>query len=503
MFIYGVNRDNPTQHLIWTPVMLTNSVDMFNYILSNIGETFYIYKKDLQNVIIKWWNFYINNVSITINDVDTSVAIENKVLTPNVTNYVYLKDNDIYINTVYSASLYPIADIVVNWSWNITSITRHKFKELYDLNWYVKSPISIVPWTWDMFWSNNLAELTNMPNARANLNVYSQIESDARYLNEASNLSDLDDIPTARTNLDVYNKLESRQVNLLFFVWDWSDWDIVISSNTTLTRDMYYNNLTVNTWFTLDTAWYCIFVKWILSTPWTWKIARNWNVWWNASWITWWIWAIILNQWSIWWEIQAWNWGWWWNGSNWYWWWNWLNSDKSFTTINWVWWWDGRSISPYIAWIWWVWWTSIQWIYYNKFYIPRYVSFPWLWLLYKWPSSSWWGWWWSVNSGIWSWGWWWGGWGNWWCIFISAYKTSWTINIESKWWNAWNWDTLNNSWWWGWWGWNWWVILFYYWIWTPTINAILTKWNWWIAWNLWTNWNDWNDWILYSILISI
>jgi len=57
-----------------------------------------------------------------------------------------------------------------------------------------------------------------MPNARANLNVYSQIESDARYLNEASNLSDLDDIPTARTNLDVYNKLESRQVNLLFFV---------------------------------------------------------------------------------------------------------------------------------------------------------------------------------------------------------------------------------------------------------------------------------------------
>ncbi len=42
---------------------------------------------------------------------------------------------------------------------------------------------------------------------------------------------------------------------------DGSDSDVTISSNTTLTRDMYYNNLTVNASRTLTTAGYRIFVK--------------------------------------------------------------------------------------------------------------------------------------------------------------------------------------------------------------------------------------------------
>jgi len=42
---------------------------------------------------------------------------------------------------------------------------------------------------------------------------------------------------------------------------DGSDGDVVISSNTTLTSDKYYNNLTVNSTFTLNTAGYRVFVK--------------------------------------------------------------------------------------------------------------------------------------------------------------------------------------------------------------------------------------------------
>lgn len=42
---------------------------------------------------------------------------------------------------------------------------------------------------------------------------------------------------------------------------DGSDGDVVISTNTTLTRDMYYNNLTVNSGVTLTTGNYKIFVK--------------------------------------------------------------------------------------------------------------------------------------------------------------------------------------------------------------------------------------------------
>ena len=42
---------------------------------------------------------------------------------------------------------------------------------------------------------------------------------------------------------------------------DGSDGDVVISSNTTLTRDMFYNTLIVNTGITLSTAGFRIFSK--------------------------------------------------------------------------------------------------------------------------------------------------------------------------------------------------------------------------------------------------
>jgi len=39
------------------------------------------------------------------------------------------------------------------------------------------------------------------------------------------------------------------------------DGNVTISANTTLTRDMFYNNLTVNAGYTLDTAGYKVFVR--------------------------------------------------------------------------------------------------------------------------------------------------------------------------------------------------------------------------------------------------
>lgn len=46
---------------------------------------------------------------------------------------------------------------------------------------------------------------------------------------------------------------------------DGSDGDVVVSSNDTLTRDMYYNTLTVNTGVTLKTGGYRIFVRGTLT----------------------------------------------------------------------------------------------------------------------------------------------------------------------------------------------------------------------------------------------
>ena len=64
--------------------------------------------------------------------------------------------------------------------------------------------------------------------------------------------------------------------NLFSFFWDGSDGSITISTNTTLTRDMYYINLTVNNGITLNPDWYKIYCTGTLTNNGT--ISRPWNV---------------------------------------------------------------------------------------------------------------------------------------------------------------------------------------------------------------------------------
>lgn len=54
-------------------------------------------------------------------------------------------------------------------------------------------------------------------------------------------------------------------VNIGAFSGDGNDGDVTISGNTTLARDMYYNNLTVDNGFTLTTGGYRVFVKGTLT----------------------------------------------------------------------------------------------------------------------------------------------------------------------------------------------------------------------------------------------
>ena len=62
------------------------------------------------------------------------------------------------------------------------------------------------------------------------------------------------------------DQLNNNDLNAVVgFTGDGSDGDVTISSNTTLTRDMYYKNLTINTSFILSPAGYRIFVQNILT----------------------------------------------------------------------------------------------------------------------------------------------------------------------------------------------------------------------------------------------
>ena len=61
------------------------------------------------------------------------------------------------------------------------------------------------------------------------------------------------------------------------FYGDGNDGDVTISGATTLTADMYYNNLTINDGITLNTGGYRVFSKGILNLNTSGKIARNGN----------------------------------------------------------------------------------------------------------------------------------------------------------------------------------------------------------------------------------
>lgn len=65
----------------------------------------------------------------------------------------------------------------------------------------------------------------------------------------------------------------SNIISIVSLFGDGSDGDVTISSNTTLTSDKFYNNLTIDSTFTLNTGGYRIFVKGTLTNNGT--IANN------------------------------------------------------------------------------------------------------------------------------------------------------------------------------------------------------------------------------------
>lgn len=92
-----------------------------------------------------------------------------------------------------------------------------------------------------------------------------------------------------------------------------ADGDVTISANTTLTRDMHYNNLTVNATYTLNTDGYSVYVKNKLTNNGT--IADNGNA---ASWVTPWAgWHYKTAGAAMWTITQDYLWKWWQWGNAW------------------------------------------------------------------------------------------------------------------------------------------------------------------------------------------
>lgn len=321
------------------------------------------------------------------------------------------------------------------------------------------------------------------------------------------------------------NYLKSTTVSTLLnmintgWFWDASDWDVTISwtGTTTLTRDMYYNNLTINSWATLDPAWYRIFVRNTFSGTGT--INRNGNNWGDANNNVWGAAGATLSQGSLNAEVATSAWA---NGVN-YWITNgnsatWTNANPSMHTANWANWWTGWAPSGTTGWTW-IGGTSTRWTLYNKAFSPYLIhpatsqtTFPWQ--NYKWTASA--SGWWSgaaaTTSSTWTTWWWWGGWTNWWFIWIACYNWNFTGIITSTWGNWWNWwysTAYGGNWWWGWgggWGGNGWIVLRIY---NTLQNDASFTLTWWtggawgtaLAWPSWAAWSNGSAWTTISIQV--
>lgn len=310
----------------------------------------------------------------------------------------------------------------------------------------------------------------------------------------------------------------NRKINWNSFIpkvywWNWSDWDLVISSwtttlnmtaswNSTWFVEKNYNNLTISwtallNFWNLQSNWNIAYikVKWDFTMSW-WTINANamWWLWWSGSNSSWnngarwklfdfpvftdfanaWLWGSTVSNWGAWVYL--------------------FPSIFEKNVFAWAWWWEGREGADLSMSYWWDWgrgwWVLILEVWWN-------FNFTW-WVI----SANWWNWanGWGDNSASW-WGGWWGG----WCIVVFWKKlisNTWSILVN--WWNGGNgmWGTSNSytsgrgGWWGGslsaWWnGWSpaqdWansqtdWVA------WTSN-----SYWTWWLGWVKW--WNTYGGW---------
>lgn len=127
VYAYGVNRTSPHNHITGAQVLFSNSIDYLNYVLGQVYDQTFIYKKSTNHFIVKWGNFYEDGHNIVIADLDTEQELENKTLFNGETNYIYLENGDYKIsNAIITENAYLIATVVVSIGGIIDTIIKAK-----------------------------------------------------------------------------------------------------------------------------------------------------------------------------------------------------------------------------------------------------------------------------------------------------------------------------------------------------------------------------------------
>ncbi len=478
----------------------------FDEIDKSINDIYDNWVNKLRTEVVSWLQIKVNAWPVLVWSWYYDFAWWTLTLTDNATNYIEI-DQDWLLTantTGWNDKSTKISKVTTSW-WEVISIEDWRL-------WTVWGEISWV----------NIHDLTEKTVLSWN-DEFVLADSNNIYNNKKVKLSDLFDIWS-------------------LCIWDWSDWDCVITEDTRLcAKDWYFNNLTICSWVILSFCWDwmpILHIKNSLCNEWCihtwspdcipdrykyhliwWSVHQIWNVaspytfsWWgaccgsawgwrNENWCdygsyTWWI-TCCWNWWG--WAWARWNWGnateynWWAGWSWWGWWWFWICNWGDWWAVpcwaydwyNWDWW-------DWYYWNWWNWWSWPIWVY------SCFVSWWNGWRSYWW---NWWNWgnWSKRNSNSWwynCWTWW-----KWWDSFYG------------NWWNGWNWGYSycgSGAGWWNGWNWVWW----HYWlvIYATCVYNNCIMWCWWNGWNWgwpwnlysWSNSNAWcwgNGWNGANIMI--
>lgn len=305
IYVRWENRVLPKAHIATETVKMNDVAEIFNTFSDMISQAFYVEKTGGLTIRVWWGYVYYNGSPVSVPDT-------NLTMTDNTTNYIKYNysSNTFSVDTVNSGN---IKAQVVTLGGVITSIGYRTAKESY-IDFTVAITGALPPQvgnagkvlTTD---GTNVSWQDPMTNASTILQWAVEIATDI----EVATWGDI---------WGTWAKLAFTPASFenFYYFWDGSDGDVIISSNTSLTRDMYYNNLTVDTGIVLNPDGYAIYVLWTLTLTGTAKIARNGNNWGNASGATAWAAATALSTntcWPVlWWRVWA-TWNISWDGATW------------------------------------------------------------------------------------------------------------------------------------------------------------------------------------------
>jgi len=412
------------EHVSGEPVQINDTANIFNYFSDMISQAFFVEKTGGLNVRVNGGHVTYNGNVVTVWDQALTLA-------NNTTNYIRY---DYATNTISSSTTDwgNVKAVATTLAGSITWITYRNPKESY-----IDFAVSIT-WALPSQWGNAgkvlFTDGTNVywgnvvvPIASTSVAWSVEVATDAEIF--ARTITWGTWAPLIATPL---------QIQTLGRFWDGSDGNVTISTNTTLTRDMHYDNLTVNTGVLVDTNGFIIRVLNTCTLSGTAKFIRNGNNGANAS---------LANGWAGWAALNTGTCGpcgsWYTGGSGvvnanapgissgi-------LNPSLATTSTAWAAWGSGGSSSWGTPW--WAWGTSgavTQWPLYNQVWnlwnVLAYLANPTSWLMQYSGMPSWWSGWSGGGSG------WqngvWGGWsgGNGGIIILIARVLAGTGTIEAK-----------------------------------------------------------------------